>query len=60
MSLVPNFKKGEGLDRTSVFRGGLLGKRWVTFFKEGGGCNFSTKNELKSGMFNDDKKVYKQ
>ena len=30
-------KKGGGkLDRTSTFRGGLLGKRGVTFFKAGG------------------------
>ena len=27
---------GGGLDRTSTFRGGLLGKRGVTFFKAGG------------------------
>ena len=28
LSLQPNFQKG-GVDRTSTFRGGLLGKRWV-------------------------------
>ena len=27
-------KGGGGLDRISIFRGGLLGKRGVTFFKE--------------------------
>ena len=30
-----NFLKRGGLVRTSTFRGGLLGKRWVTFFKGG-------------------------
>ena len=34
LNLQPNFQKG-GLDRTSVFRGGLLGKRGVTFFRGG-------------------------
>ena len=37
--------EGEGLDRTSVFRGGLLGKRGDCFQ---GGCNFYVKNKLKS------------
>ena len=46
-----------GLDRTSTFRGGLLGQRGVTFFR--GGCNFHQKNKLKSEIFYD-KKVYKQ
>ena len=33
LSLQPNFRKGGGLDRTSTFRGGLLGKKeGVTFF----------------------------
>ena len=36
LSLQPNLKKG-GLDRTSTFRGGLLGKRGVNFLR--GGCN---------------------
>ena len=45
------FKK-EGLDRTSTFRGGLLGKRSVTFFK-GRGLQFSQKEKLKSEIFND-------
>ena len=43
------FKKG-WLDRTTIFRGGLLGKRGVTFFQ--GGCIFSIKNKLKSEIFN--------
>ena len=46
----PHFLQGEGvepptkfskkgrLDRTSAFKGGLLGKRGMTFFR--GGCNF--------------------
>ena len=50
------FIKG-GLDRTSTFRGGLLGKRGVTFFR--GGCNFQIKSKLKSEIYNN-KKVYKQ
>ena len=41
LSLQPNFQK-EGLDRTSTFRGGLLGKRWVAG-GGGGGCNFHIK-----------------
>ena len=49
--------KKRGLNRTSTFRGGLLGKTGVTFFR--GGCNFHMKNKLKSKIFND-KKVYKQ
>ena len=40
------------------FLEGVAGKEGVTFFR-GGGCNFLTKNKLKSGIFND-KKVYKQ
>ena len=44
---------GGGLDRTSTFRGGLLGKRGGDFFQ--GSCNFHTK-KLKSEIFNDKKK----
>ena len=45
LNLQPNFQKG-GLDRTSVFRGGLLGKRGVTFFRGGwNSCRF------KGGLF---------
>ena len=37
LSLQPNFQKGGGgLDRTSSFRAGLLGKRGMTFFMRGG------------------------
>ena len=49
------FKKKAGLDKTSTFRGGLLGKRGLTFFR-GGGVQLSH-NNLKSEIFND-KKVY--
>ena len=60
LNFQPNFQKGEGrLDRTSNFRGGLLGKRKVTFFRggEGEGCNFHTKNKLKSEIFKDKKSL---
>ena len=52
LTLQPNFQKG-GLDGTSTFRGGLLGKRGVTFFR-GRGCNFhkKKKKKLKSEIFN--------
>ena len=61
---------GAGVEPPTKFskRGGLAGppfldgscwERGVTFSRERGVCNFSTKNKLKSGMFND-KKVYKQ
>ena len=35
------------------------GREWVNFFSgtEGGGCNFHIKNELKSEIINDKKKV---
>ena len=42
------------LDKTSGFRGGLLGKKGVTFFR--GGCNFLIKH-LKSEVFNDKKSL---
>ena len=48
------FSKRGGLDRTSVFRGGLLGKGRLTF-SGGEGCNFSTLNKLTSGILNDTK-----
>ena len=41
-----------GLDWTSTFRGGLVAKRRVTFFR-GDGCNFYIKDKLKSEIFND-------
>ena len=51
------FKKGE-LERTSTFRGELLGKSGEgDFFQEE--LQFSHKNKLKSEIFNDEK-VYKQ
>ena len=55
LSLLPYFLNG-GLDRISVFRGELLGKMGVNFFR--GGCGFYIKSKLKSEIFND-KKVYK-
>ena len=39
---TPPFQNG-GLDRTSTFRGGLLQKKRITFFREGGGVQFSRK-----------------
>ena len=44
-----------GLDKTSAFRGGLLRKRRMSFFR--GGCNFHVKNKLKSEIFNDKKSL---
>ena len=35
LSLQPNFQKWRGLDRTSTFRGGLLGKGGGDFFHRG-------------------------
>ena len=49
---TPPFQNG-GLDRTSTFRGGLLGKKGITFFKGGVGFSFHVKNKLKSEIFND-------
>ena len=54
LNLQPNFQKGV-LDRISVFRGGLLGKRGWPFL---GGCWFFIKNKLKSEIMT--KNVYKQ
>ena len=48
-------KRGGGLDRTSTFKGGLLGKTGLTLFKEG--CNFHKKKKLKSETFNDKKSL---
>ena len=52
------FKGGGGLTLPQ-FLEGAAGKGWGDFLKGGGGCNFLTKNKLKSGTFNA-KKVYKQ
>ena len=49
--------RGGGLDRNSVLRGGLLGRRGLIFFS--GAAIFRQKNPTNSGMFNG-KKVYKQ
>ena len=53
------FKK-RGRDRTSTFRGGLLGKRGWLFTQGGRGevCNFHIKNKLKFEIFNDKKSFY--
>ena len=48
-------KKGGGLDRTSTFRGGLLGKRGWLF--SGGGVQLSH-NKLKPQIFNDKKSLW--
>ena len=57
LSLWPNFQKvGGGFHRILIFRGGLLGKRRVTFFREGG-CSFYIKNKLKSEIFNKKKSL---
>ena len=61
LSLLANFQKdGGGLDRTSIFRGGVAVKKGMTFFPggTGGGC-FNIKSKLKSEIFNN-KKVYKE
>ena len=52
LNLQSNFQNGEGggsLDRTSTFRGGLLGKRGWLY---SGGLQFSHKNKSKSEIFN--------
>ena len=60
LNLLPNFEKGGGgLGRTFIFNGMLVGKSGETFSREGG-CNFYIKDKLKSEIFNDQKKVYKQ
>ena len=43
LSLLPNFQKDGGLDRVSIFREGLLGKREVTFLRKG--CSFYLKKK---------------
>ena len=53
------FSKKGGLDGSSAFRGELLGKRGMTFFRVGRVCNFYIKNKLKSEIFNDKKFISK-
>ena len=66
VNLPPNFQKnGEGLDRSSIFRGGgLRGKSGGPFLQVGegagggaggggGGLQFTEKNKLKFEIFND-------
>ena len=62
LNLLPNFEKGGGLGRIFIFKGTLVGKSGVTFSREGGGgdCNFYIKDKLKSKIFNDQNKVYKE
>ena len=52
LSLLPNFQKDGGLDRVSIFREGLLGKREVTFFRKG--CSFYLKKK-QTEIFSDKK-----
>ena len=54
LSFWPIFQKG-GLDRISIFRGGLLGRRRTTLFRES--CSFYIKNKLKSQIFNNKKSL---
>ena len=52
--------KSWGLDRTSTFRGGLMGKKGkkgVTFFGGGGGGVQLLHNKLKSEIFDDKKSL---
>ena len=55
LSLQPYLEKGGELDRTSTFRGGLLGRRGGEFF-QGGGEQLSH-NKLKSEIFNEKKSL---
>ena len=59
MTIIPNFQKG-GLHKVSIFRGGLLGMRVMTFFKgwgEGVCAVFYIKNKLNSEIFSDKKSL---
>ena len=56
LNLLPNFQnEGEGLTGTRFLERDCW-EREGDFF-QGWGCNFLTKNKLKSGMFNDKKKL---
>ena len=57
VNFLPNFQKGGELDTTSVFIGGCWERGGD--FLPGGANNFSIKNKLKPGIFND-KKVFKK
>ena len=53
VNILPNFQKW-GARQDLRFLRMVAEKEGATFFR--GGCNFLTKNKLKSGMFNDKKK----
>ena len=60
LNLLPNFQKEGGLDRTSIFTGGLLGKRGMTFLRgrgRGGSLQFLYNNELKFEIYNEKKSL---
>ena len=50
------FKNGVGIDSISVFKGGLLGKIGVTFFRGGGG-GLQLLSKRKTEIFNDKKSL---
>ena len=55
LSLLPNWEKGVGHDRTLIFRGGFWEREEGGSDLFEGGCNFYIKNKLKSKTFNDKK-----
>ena len=50
-------KRGGGLIGPQFLEGGCWERGGVTFFRGGGGCNFLTKNKIKSGIFYDKKSL---
>ena len=52
-----NFSKRSGLEKTLIFRGGLVKRKGVTFLRGGvgGEAQFYVKNKIKSEIFNDKK-----
>ena len=52
------FKKGRGLAGPQLLEAGCWERGGATFFM--GGCKFHIKSKLKSEIFNNKKKVYKQ
>ena len=56
LSLLPNFQKGGDLTGPPFLEGGCW-EGGGDFFQGGGDCNFSTKNKLKSEMFNEKKSL---